>query len=192
MFFLNKYRTQHCVFSWQIQLCKHKYEIFFLSAILPAIRIFFASSRHLLDLRQLLASVLEGAVSCVAQRAKFAKKVHKPPLRVNAINLELNGFNASIWVPWIASDPQKLWCTDRSIQIHKICVKISCIFAPILPYGLLWGLWTFSLKLAAVAAAAIPASDLLMLHEVKTWYSPISSGWQAKCRPCYAHTTKGQ
>ena len=53
------------IFSWQIQLCKHKYEIFFLSAILPAIRIFFASSRHLLDLRQLLASVLEGVVSCV-------------------------------------------------------------------------------------------------------------------------------
>ena len=34
-----------------------------------------------------------------AQRAKFVKKVHKPPLRVNVINFELNGFNASIWVP---------------------------------------------------------------------------------------------
>ena len=67
-----------------------------------------------------------------AQRAKFAKKVHKPPLRVNVINFELNGFNASIWVPWSPSDPKKLWCTDRSIQIHKICVKISCMFAPIL------------------------------------------------------------
>ena len=27
------------------------------------------------------------------------KKVNKPPLRVNVINFELNGFNASIWVP---------------------------------------------------------------------------------------------
>ena len=31
-----------------------------------------------------------------AQRAKFAKKVHKPPLRVNVIAFELNGFNALI------------------------------------------------------------------------------------------------
>ena len=46
--------------------------------------------------------------AAAAQRAKFAKKVHKPPLRVNAINFELNGFNASIWVPWSPSDPKKL------------------------------------------------------------------------------------
>ena len=43
-----------------------------------------------------------------AQRAKFAKKVHKPPLRVNVISFELNGFNASIWVPWSLPDPKKL------------------------------------------------------------------------------------
>ena len=42
------------------------------------------------------------------QRAKLLKKVHKPPLRANAINLELNEFNASIWVPWSPSDP-KSW-----------------------------------------------------------------------------------
>ena len=35
----------------------------------------------------------------VAQRAKFTKKVHKPPLRIKFINFELNGYNASIWVP---------------------------------------------------------------------------------------------
>ena len=58
-----------------------------------------------------------------SQRAEFLKKVHKPPLRASVINFELNGFNASIWVPWSPSDPKKLWCTDRSIQIHKICVK---------------------------------------------------------------------
>ena len=55
--------------------------------------------------------------------ASFDEKIHKPPLRVNVINFELNGFNASIWVPWSPSDPKKLWCADRSIQIHKICVK---------------------------------------------------------------------
>ena len=50
------------------------------------------------------------------KRAKFAKKVHKPPLRTNVINFILNGFNASIWVPWSPSDPKKLWSTDWSIQ----------------------------------------------------------------------------
>ena len=54
-----------------------------------------------------------------AQRIKFAKKVHKPPLWVNVINFELNGLDASIWVPWSPSDPKKSWCTVRSIQIHK-------------------------------------------------------------------------
>ena len=33
------------------------------------------------------------------QRAKFAKKVHKPSLSVNVISFEVNEFNASIWVP---------------------------------------------------------------------------------------------
>ena len=47
-----------------------------------------------------------------AQRAKFVKKVHKPPLGVNVINFELNWF---MWVPWNPSDPKK----SRSIQIHK-------------------------------------------------------------------------
>ena len=30
---------------------------------------------------------------------KFAKKVHKPPVWVNVIDFELNGLDASIWVP---------------------------------------------------------------------------------------------
>ena len=55
----------------------------------------------------------------VTQRAEFAKKVHKPPLGVNVINFELNGLGTSIWVPWSPSDPKKLWCTDKSIQIHN-------------------------------------------------------------------------
>ena len=49
--------------------------------------------------------------------------VHKPPLGDNVITFELNWFNACIWVPWSPSDPKKSWCTDRSNQIHKICVK---------------------------------------------------------------------
>ena len=64
------------------------------------------------------------------QRDKINEKVHKPPLRVNLISFKLNGFNASIWVPWSSSDPKTLRYTDRSTQIHKICVKISCMFAP--------------------------------------------------------------
>ena len=42
------------------------------------------------------------------QRAKIAKKVHKPHLAVNVINFELNGFDASIWVPWSPSESEKL------------------------------------------------------------------------------------
>ena len=41
--------------------------------------------------------------AAAAQRAKFAEKVHKPPLWVNVINFELNGLDASIWVPWSPS-----------------------------------------------------------------------------------------
>ena len=36
-----------------------------------------------------------------AQGAKIAKKVHKPPPKVNVINFEL-------WVPWSLSNPKKL------------------------------------------------------------------------------------
>ena len=54
-----------------------------------------------------------------SQRAKFAEKVHKPPLWVHVINFVLNGLDASIWIPWSPSDPKKSWCTDRIIQLHK-------------------------------------------------------------------------
>ena len=49
-----------------------------------------------------------GFRAIAAQWAKFAKKVHKPPLRVDIINLELNGFNASIWVRFESLRPQKV------------------------------------------------------------------------------------
>ena len=34
-----------------------------------------------------------------AKRAKFNEKVHKPPLKINVINFELNGFNVSLRPP---------------------------------------------------------------------------------------------
>ena len=36
--------------------------------------------------------------AAAAQRAKFDGKVHKPPLRFNVINFELNGSNEFLWV----------------------------------------------------------------------------------------------
>ena len=62
-----------------------------------------------------------------AQRAKFAQKVHKPPLRVNVIHFELNWFNAFIWVSWSPSDPKKLKFNVRSIQIQKIHSRRICL-----------------------------------------------------------------
>ena len=47
-----------------------------------------------------------GKPAAGAQRAKFAKKVYKPPLLIIAIKFELDGFNA--WVPWSPSDTKKL------------------------------------------------------------------------------------
>ena len=49
---------------------------------------------------QSLQSYFDIALLCAAtQRAEIAEKVHKPPLGVDVINFELNGFNAFIWVP---------------------------------------------------------------------------------------------
>ena len=42
---------------------------------------------------------LNSKLRVATQRAKFAEKVHKPPLCINVINFELNWFDASIWVP---------------------------------------------------------------------------------------------
>ena len=59
--------------------------------------------------------------SCLgAQRAKLARKVHKPPL---VINFELNGFNVFLWVPWSLSESKVFkWKETR------------CIFAPNLAF----------------------------------------------------------
>ena len=53
----------------------------------------------------------------VAQRAKFVEKVHKPPLRVNVINFELNGLKmhqyGSLGLP---QTPQKC---DALIEVFQ-------------------------------------------------------------------------
>ena len=54
---------------------------------------------------------------CDTQRAKILEKVHKPPLGVNVINFELNGFNAFTWVPWSPSDTK---CYNALIEVFKI------------------------------------------------------------------------
>ena len=59
------------------------------------------------NLRKMHCSLLPFSGGRRAQRARFVKKVHKPPLGVNFINIELNKFIGSIWVSWNPSDPKK-------------------------------------------------------------------------------------
>ena len=54
-----------------------------------------------------------------AQRAKFARKVHKPPLGVNVINFELNGFNVFLWVPWSLSE-SKVFKFTKYVERNKM------------------------------------------------------------------------
>ena len=64
------------------------------------------------------------------QRAKFARKVHKPPFGVNVINFELNGFNVFLWVPWSLSE-FKVFKFTKYMERNKMhfCPK-SCFFYP--------------------------------------------------------------
>ena len=61
----------------------------------------------------------KGLYRSAAQRAKFAKKVHKPPLMVNDINFELNGFNeyGSLGVP------QTPKSCDALIKLFKFILR---------------------------------------------------------------------
>ena len=55
--------------------------------------------------------------------AKIAEKVHKPPLRVNVINFELNSFNASILIPQSVKSYNsmiKVFKSIRYVEINKI------------------------------------------------------------------------
>ena len=71
---------------------------------------------HTFDLRFLYIIGCSGP-RCAVQRAKFSKNVHKPPHWVNVINFELDGLDASIWVPWKSQRPQK--SHDALIKIFK-------------------------------------------------------------------------
>ena len=101
-----------------------------------------------------LFSLLQN-VRYAGQRAKFTEKVHKPPLGFNVINFELNGFNASIWVPWSPSDRKKIG--------PKSCT-----------YNLLWGLWTFSPKLAECA----PRPKIRYCEKAKNFARSPNLCWQ--------------
>ena len=63
------------------------------------------------------------------QRAKFAKKVHKPPLGVNVIDFEINVFNTSRWVPWSPSDSKI--SRDALIEVFKFISKNFECFSPV-------------------------------------------------------------
>ena len=65
-----------------------------------------------------------------AHWAKIATKVHKPSHSVNVITFELNGFTASIWVP---QTPKSCDALIEVLKFIYVCVKISFMFAPILP-----------------------------------------------------------
>ena len=70
------------------------------------------------------------------QRAKFDEKVHKPSVWVSVLNFELNGPDASIWVPWSQkSNPKKLevfqfirnkqhFCTIIESETLKIYLEV--------------------------------------------------------------------
>ena len=86
---------------------------------------------------------------CGAPWARAANFVKKPPFIVNITNLELDGFNASIWVSWSPSDPKKSQCIEWCIQIHQMSVnkhgydihikfEVSLHFWPIWPRVVAW------------------------------------------------------
>ena len=62
---------------------------------------------------------LVGTDRSATQRAKFARKVHKPPLGVNVINFELNGFNVFLWVPWSLSE-SKVFKFTKYVERNKM------------------------------------------------------------------------
>ena len=63
--------------------------------------------------------VVPGFAGDATQRAKFAQKVHKPPLGVNVINFELNGFNVFLWVPWSLSE-SKVFKFTKYVERNKM------------------------------------------------------------------------
>ena len=74
----------------------------------------------------------KGLYRSAAHRAKFAKKVHKPPLMVNDINFELIGFNeyGSLGVPQTPKSCDALIKTFKFIMRYvNLFVKVSRVCA---------------------------------------------------------------
>ena len=76
---------------------------------------------------------MDSTARTAVQRAKFAKKVHKPPLRVNVINFELNGYNHQYGSLGVPQTPKSCDALIEVLKFIYVCVKISFMFAPILP-----------------------------------------------------------
>ena len=69
-----------------------------------------------------------------AQRAKFARKVHKPPLGVNVINFELNGSNVFLWVPWSLSE-SKVFKFTKYVERNKMHLAFFTMATSRVQYG---------------------------------------------------------
>ena len=69
---------------------------------------------------RLLAAATGAGAAPWARATNFVKKL---PFIVNVTYLEINGFNASMWVSYSPSDPKKSQCIERCVQIHQICVN---------------------------------------------------------------------
>ena len=93
-------------------LCDMRYRLNYLGSTLLNDRLKLGCTKESMfykfGSRTISTAQIVQSVTHVTQRAKFAEKVHKPPLWVNVINFELNWLDASIWVPWSPSDSKKL------------------------------------------------------------------------------------
>ena len=76
--------------------------------MLPRKNFFHPKKLRAMVSRHCIYSVAGGRQHSGAHRVKIGEKVHKPPLGINIINLELNGFDASIWVLQTPSESKKL------------------------------------------------------------------------------------
>ena len=74
----------------------------------------------------------------------------------------------------------KSWCTDRSIQIHK--KRPACLYLNRFrdTWDLLWGLWTFSSKLAECVPHCWSLSQLELSHEIGVLCHALANRWDVE------------
>ena len=130
----------HHLLSWTFFLASFHFKIWIIQCLFDllecksrvknwppsSLRRIDASAKTCQDFRTLAFTGLLALVPRLAAAAPWARAanfVKKPPLIVNVTYLEVNCFNASMWVPWSPSDPKKWQCIDQFIQIHQICVN---------------------------------------------------------------------